>query len=554
MLLPKIVINSLKDRVSITEVLDREFGLHQLKRSPDGKHATACCPFHDDKSPSLSINEEAGTYHCFACPASGDALDVLGTESNQDFKRALERLAEYAGTSLETLKSEIADIVQTPQNTIKANYYPVTNLIFKELASYNPFIPRQANTETRVVIPTSISDMKLNLVNANYLFGSFEIDKVIRKCTQIFDEDVCAAAEIENGIVPPKLTNSNLLPILNITADDCGSPLPIIANGSNRFLQYQCSGYMVLDADLDYVGMYPASLELDQSSILMNPPTQLDALKITSEVYITDDMHQYIDLVSCGLTNVIAPLNGPLNNLHLRQIKSIPTQEVVWVTTASSINTDQILSKLTVFKEVIGSQKRFSLLFLKDTPEKTPFSDLVLRYEQRAMSVLREKRIDFVDVIQKLVPTVTVMEGNKKRFAMQSIFDIAKRCLESSDDIERAKGINLLLVIAELPDYDLPKALSSSIKISKTTVVNVLNNLNSQPSVTEIDYEEIAKHKDMTDCYDQWLLMRSNIDDSKIAPEFADKLLLTNRSYQLAWSILKDVSEKQRQLKHQPAP
>ena len=55
-----------------------------LKRS--GKEFKACCPFHEDKHPSFSVNEDAGVFYCFGCGVTGDVFDFLMKWSGKDFK------------------------------------------------------------------------------------------------------------------------------------------------------------------------------------------------------------------------------------------------------------------------------------------------------------------------------------------------------------------------------------------------------------------------------------------------------------------------------------
>jgi CHC2-type zinc finger protein len=61
-----------------------------LRRS--GKEFTACCPFHEDKHPSFSVNEEAGVFYCFGCGATGDVIDFLKKWSGKSYKEICDHL------------------------------------------------------------------------------------------------------------------------------------------------------------------------------------------------------------------------------------------------------------------------------------------------------------------------------------------------------------------------------------------------------------------------------------------------------------------------------
>ncbi len=70
----------------------------QLKRV--GRRWSGLCPFHNEKTPSFSVNAEEGFYHCFGCKASGDAITFLREKEQLDFVGAVESLANRAGITL----------------------------------------------------------------------------------------------------------------------------------------------------------------------------------------------------------------------------------------------------------------------------------------------------------------------------------------------------------------------------------------------------------------------------------------------------------------------
>jgi DNA primase len=62
-----------------------------------GRRMVGLCPFHQEKSPSFSVNAEEGFYYCFGCQASGDAITFVRQVEGCDFVEAVERLAARAG-------------------------------------------------------------------------------------------------------------------------------------------------------------------------------------------------------------------------------------------------------------------------------------------------------------------------------------------------------------------------------------------------------------------------------------------------------------------------
>ena len=90
--IPQAFLDDLLDRVDIVDVIDR-----RVKLRKTGKNYSARCPFHEEKTPSFSVNPDKQFYYCFGCGAGGNALGFLMDYENLDFPRAVEALAGSAG-------------------------------------------------------------------------------------------------------------------------------------------------------------------------------------------------------------------------------------------------------------------------------------------------------------------------------------------------------------------------------------------------------------------------------------------------------------------------
>ncbi len=90
--IPQAFLDDLLERVDIVEVIDR-----RVKLRKSGKNYSARCPFHEEKTPSFSVNPDKQFYYCFGCGAGGNALGFLMDYENLDFPRAVEALASSAG-------------------------------------------------------------------------------------------------------------------------------------------------------------------------------------------------------------------------------------------------------------------------------------------------------------------------------------------------------------------------------------------------------------------------------------------------------------------------
>src|SRR6476661_5494628 len=62
-----------------------------------GREWKACCPFHNEKSPSFTVSDEKGFYHCFGCGAHGDVIRWMTDQRGLSFMDAVKELAAEAG-------------------------------------------------------------------------------------------------------------------------------------------------------------------------------------------------------------------------------------------------------------------------------------------------------------------------------------------------------------------------------------------------------------------------------------------------------------------------
>jgi DNA primase len=95
------LLASLRERVPLSEIVGRAVTWDRRKSQPGKGDHWACCPFHQEKSPSFHVDDRKGYFHCFGCHASGDHLSFLTEHDGLDFVEAVKALAALAGVVLE---------------------------------------------------------------------------------------------------------------------------------------------------------------------------------------------------------------------------------------------------------------------------------------------------------------------------------------------------------------------------------------------------------------------------------------------------------------------
>ncbi|HFG2178478.1 TPA: DNA primase [Vibrio cholerae] len=90
--IPRSFIDDLLARLDIVDVIDA-----RVKLKKKGKNYSACCPFHNEKTPSFSVSQEKQFYHCFGCGAHGNIIDFVMEYDHLEFVEAIEELASFLG-------------------------------------------------------------------------------------------------------------------------------------------------------------------------------------------------------------------------------------------------------------------------------------------------------------------------------------------------------------------------------------------------------------------------------------------------------------------------
>jgi DNA primase len=131
--IPRAFIDDLIERVDIVEVVD-----HRVKLKKSGKNYSACCPFHDEKSPSFTVSPDKQFYYCFGCGATGNALGFLMEYERLAFPDAVENLAKLAGLTVP--REENTDPKQRAREQAKEQ---ARNTLYTLMEASSEFYQRQ---------------------------------------------------------------------------------------------------------------------------------------------------------------------------------------------------------------------------------------------------------------------------------------------------------------------------------------------------------------------------------------------------------------------------
>jgi DNA primase len=136
---------------------------------PSGRNYFGLCPFHQEKSPSFSVNPELGIYKCFGCGEGGDVISFYQKMEGLDFREALEFAAEKAGVKLERFDNPGAQKYKDEQDrAIKAHNLAAQFYHYLLSTHKNGAVGREYAQEKRKLHTAQINEFLLGFAPKGY--------------------------------------------------------------------------------------------------------------------------------------------------------------------------------------------------------------------------------------------------------------------------------------------------------------------------------------------------------------------------------------------------
>lgn len=127
--IPQQFIDELLNRVDIVDLVNSRVPLKKT-----GREYQACCPFHNEKTPSFTVSREKQFYHCFGCGAHGTAIGFLMEYDNSSFVEAIEELAAREGLDVPR---------ESGESNARADYRPLYETLEKASRFYQQQLRNQ---------------------------------------------------------------------------------------------------------------------------------------------------------------------------------------------------------------------------------------------------------------------------------------------------------------------------------------------------------------------------------------------------------------------------
>ncbi len=278
-------LDELRSRITLSTLIQRD-----LKLQRAGREWKACCPFHNEATPSFYVNDQKGFYHCFGCQAHGSAIDWMIEQRGLQFMDAVKELAADAGMEMPAPDPHEARRAQQ-----RASLHDVME------AAQNWFVARLASDEgigaRRYLENRGISQRFIQ----QFGFGYAPDDKTsLRKALGQFEEHMLVEAglliEVEEKIPYSRFRGRLMLPIQDARGR-------VIAFGG-RILENR-------DGVAKYLNS-PDTPLFDKGRNLYNLHRAGPASRKTNRVIAVEGYMDVIALAQAGFEDAVAPMGTAL--------------------------------------------------------------------------------------------------------------------------------------------------------------------------------------------------------------------------------------------------
>lgn len=283
-----------------TNILDVVGSYVSLKKK--GKRYWACCPFHQEKTPSFSVSPEDGLYYCFGCHAGGDVFSFVEKMENLSFTETVERLAEAAHLELPQAEASPEEKRRKQFNDELYHAMELAVVYFHNcLRRTNMGKPGLAYFKRRHLTDETIDRFKLGFAPDSWhkLYGDFRTIKHIPDTVLV----TSGLVGHKNGRYYDTFRNRCMFPILNLK----GKPVAF-------------GGRVMDDSKPKYLNS-PETPIFNKRQLLFALYQALPEIRRTRQVIMVEGYMDAISLHAHGVTNAVASLGTAFTIEQARLLK-----------------------------------------------------------------------------------------------------------------------------------------------------------------------------------------------------------------------------------------
>ncbi|MCE2706168.1 MAG: DNA primase [Proteobacteria bacterium] len=289
------VIDEVIRHSEIVEVMGKSL---TLKRS--GGNYFACCPFHNEKTPSLSINSKEQFFHCFGCGESGNVITFVMNYFGLDFVEAIKKLARDCGVHIPESNKKISREEILSQKKHKATLNDTINQVVKSYKANLNNMPNAVNYLKKRGLSAEISQ--------NFLLG-YALDD-FNGLAQTFPDyaknqfllDAGLVVKNDSGKLYDRFRNRIMFPIRNTHGDVIAFGGRVISNSEPKYLNS------------------PETALFNKSHELYGLFEGQKSIREQKHAIVVEGYMDVIALFQFGVTNVVASMGTAATEDHIKKL------------------------------------------------------------------------------------------------------------------------------------------------------------------------------------------------------------------------------------------
>lgn len=337
--------DELRSQIATSDVVGKRVAL-KMK----GKEHSGLCPFHNEKSPSFTVNDQKGFFHCFGCGAHGDIIGFTMQIEGLGFKDAVVKLANDYSIQIPIVVSEERD--QKLQDKIERDYLLLENICqFFE----NNLLSSNGGEALKYLYKRGLNNSHIKKFRLGFASDNYELLLQHLKTKGFSDTEILASgviAQNNNGKLYDKFRNRIIFPITNFKGKVIAFGGRILGVGQPKYLN-------------------SSETELfKKGHNLYNFSSAKKAIYEQKFVVVVEGYMDAISLAVNGIENVVAPLGTALT-LDQIQLLFKNSGDIVVCLDGDSAGINAMRRTLDLVLPIINSKNliRFALLPEGEDPD-----------------------------------------------------------------------------------------------------------------------------------------------------------------------------------------
>ena len=470
-MIPESFINELLNRVDVVDIIDKRVPLKKA-----GANFVACCPFHQEKTPSFSVSPSKQFYHCFGCGAHGSAIGFLIDHDGLNFIDAVHELAKVAGLTVPNQIDEKPE--KKKENLVLEDALILAKKYYQTKLKGSPLAIKYLKSRGltgEIAKEFSIGFAPEGWNNLNEVFKDYDNDALIKSGLIVKND---------KGKRYDRFRNRIMFPIYNAKGQLVGF-----------------GGRVIDENDTPKYYNSPETALFQKSYELYGLLAARKAIREKGYVLVVEGYMDVVSLAQHNIRNVVATLGTATTNFHIKKLMRY-TPEIIFCFDGDNAGKSAAWRAMNNSLTSVTDEVQLKFLFLSDQHDPdsyvrenskeqfeglaknaTPLTEYVIQYlTQNNDLASQEGRVKFLNEVE---PIMDEMASSKLAFLFKKrISVLLDLTLNEIDNLIKVKNKRTL----KAPMQKLKRQTTSVVK--RFVILLILNPKLIEKSDKDISWGE----------------------------------------------------------------